>query len=470
MWASQRGQSSAEYLGILAFVVGLILVVLLAAPGVGGTLVDRIVCIITGGECGGDEPVATLPEDFTPDSCQVSSRETVDRGSVKIAFVHLGGDYYFARNQNADGTTELTFVDLGEIGAELGAGGQLEITSGAKTYGGKLKGDIGGKYGLSSGDTWSFASPEEADEFESWITREKSEDRISQINPAFGVINWAVEEITGEEDLPDPRITFTEHGGSVAAEAGGSIGIGNVGVEGSASVMIGSSHDRGDDRDSEHDDLYSDYYQVDFELAGEAGILVAGAGGGWTGQGVVKITRDASGEAISLEIVDTSEGSFSGLADIDAERLTWQMFQEELQDNLSVTGEDASTSSIVATTAVDLDTPEKRATAEDWFGALNGLTTAGERAVDGDLVSGQDQAVDDFNQMLFDDARVSVVEYDGRKSGLEVAAEIALALKLGANFGTSETEADAVEAFYLGAPDDGQRTLVPFTECVAGTP
>ena len=468
MWTSQRGQTSAEYVGTLALVVGLVLIVILAAPGIGGTVVDKILCIVTGGDCDGGE--LTLPEDFTPDSCEVSSRETVDRGSVKVAFVHLGGDYYFARNQKSDGTTELTFVDLGEIGAELGAGGQLEITSDGKTYGGKLKGDIGAKYGLSSGDTWQFDSPEEADEFESWITREKNEDRAAQLNPVFGAVNWAVEEITGEEDLPDPRITFTQHQGSFEASGEATFGGGHLGAEGSAAVLIGSSHDRGDDRDSETDDLYSDYYQVDFDLAGEGGILAASAGGGWTGQGVVKITRDAGGGATSLEIVDSSEGSFSGLADFDAERLTWQMFQEELEDNLALTGEDASTNSIVATTTVDLDTPEKRAMAEEWFGALNGLTTAGERALDGDLVASEEQAVDDFNQMLFDDSRVSVVEYDGSKSGLEVAAEVALALKLGASFGTSETEADAVEAHYLGAPEDGERTLVPFTECVAVNP
>lgn len=469
MWRSQRGQASAEYVGMLAFVVGLILILFLAGPGIGSSLVEKIVCIISGGECGGDGPDVAGPEDFTPDSCQVSSSERVDRGSVKIAFVHLGGDYYFARNQDSDDNTELTFVDLGEIGAELGAGGQLEISTGGKTYGGKLKGDIGAKYGLSSGDTWRFDSPEEADEFQDWITREK-EDRMAGFSPAFGLGNWVYETVTGEEDIPDPEITFTDHGGSVEASAGATFGAGGLDAEGSASVLIGSSHDRGDDPDSDADDLHSDYYQVDFEAAGEAGILLAGAGGGWTGQGVVKITRDANGEATSLEIVDTSEGSFSGLADFDAERLTWQMFQEELEDNLAVAGEDAATNSIVATTTVDLDSPEKRAIVEDWFGALNGLTTAGERAIDGDLVSSEGQAVDDFNRMLYDDARVSIVEYDGSKSGLEVAAEIALALKLGANFGTSETEADAVEAYYLGAPDNGERVLEDFTECVADNP
>ncbi len=212
---------------------------------------------------------------------------------------------------------------------------------------------------------------------------------MGQLSPAYGAINWAVEEISGEEDLPDPRTTVTQHEGSFEASGEATIGVGHLGAEGSASALIGSSHDRGDDSDSDADDLFSDYYQVNFDLAGEGGILAASAGGGWTGQGVVKITRDASGEATSLEIVDSSEGSFSGLADFDAERLTWQMFQEELEDNLAIAGEDASTNSIVATTTVDLDTPEKRANAEEWFGALNGLTTAGERAADGDLVSSE---------------------------------------------------------------------------------
>ena len=75
-------------------------------------------------------------------------------------------------------------------------------------------------------------------------------------------------------------------------------------------------------------------------------------------------------------------------------------------------------------------------------------------------------AGDAFSQLLYDHGRVSVVEYDGQKSGLDIAAEVALGLKLGGAIGTSETDATAIEALFLDSPEDGERTLIPFTECV----
>ena len=77
-------------------------------------------------------------------------------------------------------------------------------------------------------------------------------------------------------------------------------------------------------------------------------------------------------------------------------------------------------------------------------------------------------AGDAFSQLLYEHARVSVVEYDGQKSGLDIAAEVALGLKLGGAIGTSQTDATAIEALFLGSPENGERTLIPFTECVGG--
>jgi hypothetical protein len=55
----QRGQTSAEYVGVLAFVAAVVAVVVMSAPSIGATVVDKVreaVCSITGGDCGGNEP------------------------------------------------------------------------------------------------------------------------------------------------------------------------------------------------------------------------------------------------------------------------------------------------------------------------------------------------------------------------------------------------------------------------------
>jgi hypothetical protein len=51
----QRGQTSAEYVGVLAFVAAVVALVLMSAGGIGATVVDKVqkaICSATGGDCG----------------------------------------------------------------------------------------------------------------------------------------------------------------------------------------------------------------------------------------------------------------------------------------------------------------------------------------------------------------------------------------------------------------------------------
>jgi hypothetical protein len=230
--------------------------------------------------------------------------------------------------------------------------------------------------------------------------------------------------------------------------------------------------DRGEDLDDPSDDTSTEFFSVDFDAAFDVGLLTVEAGAGYSGEGVMKLKRNADGEIVELEIVDTSEGSLSGLtADIDAGRLTWGLFMEELQDleSLSLSSDDSETNTIVSTTKLDLTNAADRAVAEEWFMGMGGFAGAVENASPlGGVDAADGNAGDAFSQLLYDQARVSVVEYDGQRSGLDIAAEVALGLKLGAALGTSETDSRAIEALFLDSPVDGQRTLIPFTECVGG--
>ncbi|CAN5650977.1 hypothetical protein BH20ACT23_BH20ACT23_14660 [soil metagenome] len=467
MWVSERGQTAPEYVGILAFVVAIVLLVVAAGPGIGGSLVERILCIVTG-DCSDGPDVADPDDAFRPDDCDVYTRSTSDNGTVKVAVFTVGADYGFTRTEKSTGETEITFVDLGELGLEAGVGAKFKVND----AGADVSADIKAQLGLSNGDTWVFDSPEEADEFEGWLRREKNEDRISSFSPVFGIANGIYEWASGEEDIPDPRKSYWEVNESVEGSASGHIATAGGGLEGGAALAIGGMNDRGEDLDDPSDDTSTEYFSVNFDAAFDVGLLTVDAGAGYSGEGVMKLKRDASGEIVELEIVDTSEGSLSGLtADLDAGRLTWGLFMEKLQDleSLNVASDDSDTNTVVSTTKLDLTNPTDRAVAEEWFMGMGGFGGAVENASPfGGVDAADGNAGDAFSQLLYDHGRVSVVEYDGQKSGLDIAAEVALGLKLGGAIGTSETDATAIEALFLDSPEDGERTLIPFTECVGG--
>ena len=466
MWVSERGQTAPEYVGILAFVVAVILLVVAAGPGIGGTVVERILCLVTGGDCSEGADVADPNDAFRPDDCDVYTRSTSDNGTVKVAVFTVGADYGFTRTEKSTGETEITFVDLGELGLEAGVGAKFKVND----AGGDVSADIKAQLGLSNGDTGVFDSPEEADEFEGWLRREKNEDRVASFSPIFGVANGIYEWATGEEGIPDARKSFWEVDESVGGSVSGHVYTAGGELSGGAALAIGGMTDRGEDLDDPSDDTTTEFFSVDFDAAFDVGLLTVDAGAGYSGEGVMKLKRDADGEITELEIVDTSEGSLSGLtADLDAGRLTWGLFMEELQDleSLNITSDDSETNTIVSTTKLDLTNAADRAVAEEWFMGMGGFGGAIENASPiGGVDAADGNAGDAFSQLLYDHARVSVVEYDGQRSGLDIAAEVALGLKLGGAIGTSETDATAIEALFLDSPEDGARTLIPFTECV----
>lgn len=386
-------------------------------------------CRLTGSACPGAPSGPAAQSAFEPGACQRSSRDSEDLGSVKVAFFKLGGNFGFSRTTKADGETSFTFVDGAGAALVAGAGAKLEVTKGATTYGGRLAAD--GELGasVSRGDTWVFKTPRDADRFESWIRRERNEDRRGGVFPPYAGVNWVVETVSGERDIPEPDITFTEvegkTEGSASAQAGGAGGE----VEANAAVLLGKERDRRNGKTAR-------YYQA--------------------------------GDIVELEIVDTSTGTLDGLLELDTDRLTYNELMTKLaKDAQASFGADGSrTRSIVSTTTLAVDNAADRAVVEKWAGFLSGVATAGERAADGGLPDNEGAARSPMGRLLFDKSTVSVVEYDGRRSGLSFAAEVALGPKLGVELGTTDESSEAVRAMYLGAPSGGRRVLVPFTACV----
>src|SRR5436189_4195613 len=103
--ASERGQASVEYLGVVA-VVGVLLAALavpaLAGRDVAGAVVAevrRALCIVAGGQCWLDRR-----------PCIVSSSEVADEGGVDLAIIKIGSREVVLREERSDGTVVVTFV------------------------------------------------------------------------------------------------------------------------------------------------------------------------------------------------------------------------------------------------------------------------------------------------------------------------------------------------------------------------
>jgi hypothetical protein len=132
-------------------------------------------------------------------------------------------------------------------------------------------------------------------------------------------------------------------------------------------------------------------------------------------------------------------------------------------------------STTVVTPTLALDRDESQQAFLDWMtsgGATNmAATTAASSgwadSENGDNVTSYGDGADAFAQLMTEQAKVSVVEYDDDTWGLGGGLGVSLAVKAGMDVSYSDTEANAVEAAYLGAPDaQGNRTAYDLPECV----
>src|SRR4051812_37856117 len=103
--ASEQGQASLEYLGVVT-VVGLLLAAL-AVPALAGrdmasTVLGelrRALCLVGGGQC----LLHRRP-------CVVASSQVADDGGVDLAIIRIGSREVVLREERSDGTVAVTFL------------------------------------------------------------------------------------------------------------------------------------------------------------------------------------------------------------------------------------------------------------------------------------------------------------------------------------------------------------------------
>lgn len=487
---AQRGSGSLEFLGVVTLaavlVAGTVGAVVASDPAIRDTIWARI-CQIMGGDCAASD--APSNQAFKPHDCDVAtSRDSVD-ATVDVAFVRLEGGGSVQRVTKSNGDIEITVAGEGRVGVVGSVGGRGELELGGTKIGASAEAEAAATGGASGGETFVFRDPDKADEFESYVKREFGEDVAGTFSPVFRGLNWAYEGITNEEPPANDGVQkwFVQADAAAEAQASGSVGYGtSAGADASAMRSLGTEFDRGDPDDAT-DDTRTVYYELNWDAGASVTLpAVKGFEGSAERTGTIKVTYDRHREPVKMQLVDRSTGSFEvGLTATGSRNGGGGSAQPvdpraaEDIPGLRNAGirfmAGAHNHSVVVTQTLDLTDPTARAAFDDWYNLANGAVTAdlqtapGLESEKGETVVGLDpDSAARFADVLSQQARTSIVEYDGETTGLGVAAELGLGLKLGLDVGGDRASMQAVQAQYLGAPtDDGSRPLFPLDDCAS---
>jgi len=210
---NQAGATTAEYVGIVAFVALLTVAFVAFAPGTGdaaGGVVRKALCTIGTplgfASCSNED----LP-DYIPTNCTVSSHEGRGGGSVTVIAEVKGESGYTLsriRERQDDGSFEDRYVvrTMGQLGAgyEFSLGGGVEANTGKGSTSATASGDAKIEGDVTWGTEYSFGSEDDAQDF------------IDQFKDNFG-------EFGGDVDgAPEADSQYYELGGkgTISGEAG----------------------------------------------------------------------------------------------------------------------------------------------------------------------------------------------------------------------------------------------------------
>ncbi len=362
------------------------------------------------------------------------------------------------------------------------AGGHGGIRIGDTSVGVDWEAEAAATAGVQQGDTYVFGNADDADAFQSYIQGEVVEDIATSTNPILGGLNWAKEKLTNEKPPSNDGVqkTFVRFDVTGEASASASAGYGtNVGGEVSAMVALGVENDRGKDADDPADDQQTTYFQIDWSAAADLGLPVTkGIDVSHSASGVIKVTTDAGGAPTQVQFVDRSEGTFEigFTADEHSVAPAGKSAGPKGLESWGLDFKGGPSSSVVVTQTLDLDSPESRQAFAGWLGAAGGTNVAGSAALstipgvdseDGDNISSMGSGADAFAAMMAQQAKVSVVEYDGTSWGIGGGAGVSLGVKGSIDASYDDKDSTATKAVYLGAPDaDGNRSAYELPDCV----
>jgi Flp pilus assembly pilin Flp len=430
-----RGALSAEYAGVVAFVAGVVIAILLLNPGLASTMsgaVRDLVCQIIGGDCVSDPQLA---DDLLPDEpCVTSIRDQSLQLEGTALFVHLGGKVALAREERSDGTVAVSLVVGGKAGGEAAIGakgnvqwGDFRAKAGAEAA---IRGGVEGE----GGDTWEFPDAESADDFiddvHDWA---RDEVFLGSVPIAGDIYNWFS---SGDDfEFPESDSTYVQGGAFLDGEAEAGIPGAEASVTMENSIVLGTEIT---------DEDRTVYLAMSAERAGKLSILPIGAGGSASGELVFGLKYDnVTDELIEVEVTGTA--GYSGSVDLELLKVESLDDLGEVAEELDLTATGESENTLELKMTLDMTDPANKAAWDEfWADPFGGGAGLLER---------MDQ-----------DGIVSVQTYDGDVFGAGLGASVAAAAKAALSLGYESSESQLTGA-WVRVPGQG---FVEWADCTGG--
>ena len=408
-----------------------------------------------------------LPLDPKPEKCKVKEHEETSEEAIKIGFIKLGASQGLVVSYFSDGSVSLTATDGAEISAEGGFGGGLDL--------GKLRAGASVSFGaglnLSYGSTWTVPDEAEAQGLEHTI---RAWMAASHQGTAGAAPIMPINMIK-----PPPPPTETVRSVEIEANASGSVGLSlpwetDQGSGGSGGSTSGSGPGGGEGNGSGSADLASvgiafggskkwtqitntedgtKTYTTDGTLSGDVSASTPTNAIGVQALlgSSLSITRDAENQITAVEMTTTKPGKVTvgGQPDVEG----------------GGTAPSDEGDLTVATSHLDVTTPEQRAIVDRWVGQVGSdqALVPGDTLYPKKLVPG-----DDFQNLMYTHGVVSNVVYKvDAKDQKNFSAEVKVGVAFGVEFSSSTKDTYATDASYLDAADGGERPAVDFGECIA---
>ena len=308
----QRGQTSAEYMGVILIVAAILAAVLLS--GVGADITQKIevtLCRIAGGDCD-DSGTAGV-------SCPVRTTTSTDQLSVGLsikAFSGEGeGERVVIKEEFADGTARYTVVDRAALEVALGEEG---AGAGILGVGGSLTARLAAVGALENADIYETDSPEQTAEIDEALENsdgvegalrgvenalDAPQDLFNSISPIDSpdVDGFLFDQVFGEADLPEPDSEYvgTEGGIDLSAGASNDQGSEEAGADANLQAALGGRHFTDGEREGETEL----YYSVEGSAGAELRTAILGEGNaGASGELIVTLVLDESGRPTTLRV------------------------------------------------------------------------------------------------------------------------------------------------------------------------
>lgn len=490
------GATATEYLGVI--ILATAVVGALITTGVGPAVSTRFRCAIgsvigSGGGCadgGGPEARPKTDADYEPDQCQISSVSDTAGAKVKIGWFEWGNEYGFQQevsrartDVNKDGKVDdndkvvtMTFTDAASVGASGKAGGKMGKF-------GKAEVDVGGGIKITNGDTWVFDSEEDAAKMRDDIEEMKMWETSTKYSGGYGGgwysgMKWAEKKEDVEKKIGDKKISYSTIGLNVYAEGGLSV---SPGDESELGAKLGGKAKFAPDVTITKDDVngnesytYSAKLELEAKASGTAGPVTGSLGGKQNRTGSLTVTRDQkTGKIVRIDMTQTVENSGSATGKVEDGTDNGEKGKDKrgakggVSETDTESGIEIKTNSIVFGKDTDRATEDKRAIAEQWLDG-SGDNTAPFSYMFGDHSLQEKPAGNDpFEQLMFQEGLSTDMRYHGETDAQEFGFEISLGMSLGMTVTDEHKKETLTDAQFLGAPQDGKRTYLPYSYCAS---